>query len=293
MERRLVFMALGLMVVALALSIQLLRENTGALAAPAASLDAIYDHYLAATRIMTGALLVLGWPAVLHASARMLRLRFRRPGYFLTLAGILLGAMTYCLTFLPWPGLGAVLVLPGAAAFALFFFVLRLPLRRGIALWLVQGALALGLFTSTFWGIESLAAGHALNPAREAPAIYRFARFAALQEQQIAPDPRENAFPILVWPSTGSRWLDHRANLAQITVRAAGERAPWRIELRARGSAEPEVTAESAGASATTPVFNPRPDTGYTLSVARPGALNGDDIAKIHGLVPVNHTGGD
>lgn len=286
LERQLVLATLACSVLTLVLTARLLQAMLPPSAMPARTVWEMYTHYLTSTRIITGAALVAGWPAILHFSARVLRLTFPRPGYFLTLAGILLGALTYGLSFLPWPPIAAVLVLPPLCALGLFIGVLRLPPRPAISFWLLQGALALGLACGTVWGLESLATQRLLNPLQELPAICNVALNPVLGEQQLAPVPPELKFPVLRWSSSGSKWLDYRANRALIQVDLPADARDWTLSYSMSDSGEPTATIRNEDLPATIPTFAPQPDTNYRL-VLEPVDLRGAP-AVVYSLLPVS-----
>lgn len=287
MERWLVWGALAATVAAFALSAQLAIRIESHPEGAVLGLDAVYREHLGGTRMILGAILVLAWPALLHLGARLLRLQFRRPGAFLTFLGILLGAFAYCLSFLPWPALAGALVLPPIVALALYMFVLRLTVRQACMLWLLQGTLTLAISAGAIWGLESAATGTALNPVRELPAIYEAARQAPGERTTVHLN-RDTQRYVLVWASSGSKWMDERANRVQAYVNIPAQAGAWYATVETGG----ETVAESSGQGtpASTPVFVPRPDTGYRVRI-QPTPERGTG-AQVVSLLRLKGTGG-
>ena len=287
-ERVLQIAALVATVAALLLTVNLLHQAIQPDARPAVSLPEVYGQYMVLTRAVTGIVLVIGWPLLLRFAARLLKLKFSRPTYFLTLLGILFGSATYAATFLPWPVLAAAPALPALLALAIIPWALRLGPRQFLGFWVLQGILALGLAAATVWGLESAATGRPLNPIRELPAIYRFAGTLAPAERSLWPVPPGPAFPVFSWPSMESYWLDNRANRAQIIVESSNRDAEKTIHVFAGGIEQPRDLS-GGDYPLSTPVFVPQTGTSYRVVVTP--ALADGDFAQIYSLIPFSRAG--
>ena len=252
---------------------------------PAQTLAEVYARYLASTRIITGAALVAGWPAILHLAARILRLQFPRPSRFLTLIGLLLGSLSYNITFLPASWIGAAAMLPPACALALFLYLLRLHVRPAIALWFVQGVLVSALAAACLWGLESLAVNQALNPVREVPAILRVARRPPPRGQPLVPRRQDHTFAPLRWPSSGSTWLDRRANRVRIEVALENTSQECLVRLTPWATAVAVAQLQTQDDLAVFPMFAPEPDADYRLTIDPVEARGG--TAMVYGLLPL------
>jgi hypothetical protein len=287
LERRLTYVSLSVVVLAIVLSVQLLHGAQAAENTPATTLAHVYDHYLPATRVMAGAILVFLWPTILHGSARMLHLRFPCPGRFLTLLGVLLGGSAYCLTFLPWPGPALALLVPPVIALGLFLRILRLSPRRGIPFFLLQGALSFCVAATVIWALESTAAGRILNPVREIPVIYRTASEPPHEPFQANDGGILRQFSC---PTSGSAWLDYRANRAQARVLLQDSAGNWTLSVHAGTTRAALVSTGSVDESARTELFTPLPDTVYLLRI-EPTILRAES-AVIESLLPLRREDG-
>jgi len=284
-ERQLIFSALGFLILAMILTLHLLQSTPPPNAPPAQTLEEVYARYLVSTRVIVGVAIVALWPLILHLSARLLRLKYPRPAYFLSLLGILLGAMAYCLTFLPGTLMVSAIILPSLGALGLLILVLRLAPRHAIAMWLLQGTCLIGFMSIAVWGLESLATGQLLDPRSELLPIYQIAKNPAPREQLILPKTSDNTFPPIQWPSSGSVWLDNRANRARIEVNLASEIRTWSLVLAPAYSQEPIAVVRNGDLPATIPTFAPTPDAYYWLTLV--ASEESRVAAVVHSLLPV------
>lgn len=285
LEQGLIFTALGATLLAIGLSIQMLRAVQASDLQPAATMEAAIYFYLPATRLLAGALLLAAWPAILHLAAKMLRLRFRRPSYFLTILGAFLASLAYCLSFLPWPAGLIALVAPQLFALGFFFYGLRLSIKRGLSFWLLQGAMTCAVLAVAVWSIESAAAGQPLNPIREFPAIASNARLLPADARPIPAFDESGRSSTFIWRSSGSVWLDLRVNRAWIEVPADADTEKWILSLVWPANNKVFLEVNGDGPPIHSGLFRPLPDVEYTIDL-QPSA-GGIGGATIYSLLPV------
>lgn len=283
-ERFLLAATLLVTLTALGLSVWLLQQSLNPARLPARSLGQLFSGHLVTTRIALGMLLIAGWPLVLQAAASMLKLRFKRPGHFLSVIGVLVGGSTYALSFIPGIGLAVALVVPPILSVLLFHRILRMRLGASTGLCVAQYlAMAFVLAIAT-WGLESIATRRPLNPARELPAILFFANQPANVARQVLPLPSSNAFAPFRWRTSGSDWLDHRANQMLVEVSNSDRADTWTISLRAEGTVAPVDSVQDGNSPWRSARINPLPGVNYHLSIDS-GIVPGD-VVQIFSLLP-------
>jgi hypothetical protein len=222
---------------------------------------------------------------VLHTTARLFDIRFRRPTRFLTLIALLLGGLTYALSFMPGLLGTTSLMVPLVLAPILFRRLLRLAWGPTARLWLGQVVSLLALISLAFWGIESLATRSVLNPLHELPIIYRLAKRPELPAQHVLPAAHGSSFPGLRWRSSGSAWLDRRANQVLVeAINPAREKA-WGISLFASGNEKPVDRTRQDGMPSRSIRFTPTPDVVYSVSVD--STLLPGDLLRVYSLLPM------
>ncbi len=284
-ERFLLLATLLVTVTAIGLSVWLLRQSLNPARLPARSLGQLFSGHLVTTRIALGMLLIAGWPLVLQGAAAMLKLRFKRPGHFLSVIGVLVGGSTYALSFIPGIGPAAALVVPPILSVVLFRHILRLRFGASTGLCVVQYlAMALVLAIAT-WGLESIATRRLLNPARELPAILVFANQPANVARQVLPLPNSSAFAPFRWRTSGSDWLDHRANQMLVEVSNSDRPGTWNISLRAEGAEAPLDSVREGNSPWRSARTTPLPGVNYHLSIDS-GIVPGD-VVQIFSLLPI------
>jgi hypothetical protein len=284
-ERGLVLAALLTTLASLGLTAWLLQRALNPDLTPAATLGQVFERSLVTTRVLLGIILIVGWPAMLHASVSLLKIRFQRPTRFLTLLAVLLGGLMYAFSFLPGSAAAASVLVPLALSPLLFHVLLRLAWGQTARLWAAQMA-ALGVLLSVaLWGMESLATRSLLNPVRELPIIFRLAQRPPLQAQQVLPGSHGKAFPPLRWTSSGSRWLDLRANQAQVQAINPSRTTDWEVTLQAVGKDNPIDRTRHGSSPWRSSRFTPEPDVAYIVSFdseVLPG-----DLIRVQSLLPM------
>jgi hypothetical protein len=283
-ERFLLLATLLVTVTAIGLSVWLLQQSLSPARLPARSLGQLFSGHLVTTRIALGMLLIAGWPLVLQGAAAVLRLRFKRPGHFLSVIGVLVGGSTYALSFIPEIGLAVALVLPPIVSVLLFHRILRLRLGASTGLCVVQFLTMALVITIATWGLESVATGRLLNPARELPAILFFANQPANVARQVLPLPNSNAFAPFRWRTSGSDWLDHRANQMLVEVSNSDRADTWNISLRAEGAEAPVDSVQDGNSPWRSTPLNPSPGVYYRISID--SKIAPGDVVQIFSLLP-------
>ncbi len=208
----------GLLSVSVFLSLRLLFAGDSE--TPSRTLLDVYTRDLAVTRVISGALLIACWPIVLRATLWLVRVEQPVPPALTILTGLLLGSLSYVLTWLPAQTFILMPALPAIAGAAIIFGTFRIGAARAanvfVLTFLIMGVIWVGSFTIS----ESIRIKTALNPFAEAPAIAQFAKTREGEETGIRYLPQERT-PLhqrLVWHSTGSKLLDTHGGDVLLTV---------------------------------------------------------------------------
>lgn len=283
-ERVLLAATLAVTVAALGLSVWVIQQSMNPVRLPARTLGQLFNGELVTTRIALGMLLIAGWPLILQIAVAALGLRFKRPGHFLSVIGILLGGVTYTLSFVPVGGPAAALLLPLILSVVLFRRILRMRLGATMGLCVVQYLAMAFLLAIATWGLESIATRRLLNPARELPAILVFAKQPVNVARQVLPLPSSSAFAPFRWRTSGSDWLDHRANQMLVEVSNSDRPDTWNISLRAEGADAPLDSVQEGNSPWRSARTTPLPGVNYRLSIDS-GIVPGD-VVQIFSLLP-------
>lgn len=270
---------------ALGLTAMLLKQAMDPETLPALSLGEVLQRNLVMTRVSLSVLLVVAWPLVLHGAAEFLKLRFKRTDRFLTLTALFLGGLTYVVSFLPGSGAAASLLVPVAVSPFLFHSLLRMTWGQAVGLWATQ-LVSLGLLIGgAAWGIESVATQRPLNPMKELPVIYKLLTAAKNSNPPLYCAADGKPFPAFRWESSGSDWIDLRANQAKVVAILGDRTEVWGITLQdvTRDVIIEQVRGSSGSWHSST--FVPGPDFSYFLSVDTGTRVN--DLIKIYSLWPV------
>jgi hypothetical protein len=285
MERGLAVSTLLVVLAALGLTAGLLQLALDPEATPATSLGQVFSRNIVATRVATGLLIILGWPLILHGASNLLNVRFQRPSRFMTLLAILLGCLTYVLTFLPGQLALIALIVPVGLAPLLFRLVLRLRWAHAARLWALQALALTTVVALSVWGLESMAARTVLNPLHEAPIIYTVTQRPLPGFQQLVAAAHGSAFPPMRWAPSGSHWLDRRANQVQVEVVNPERQDNSDITLRPLGDGRVIETARPGSTPWRSVRFIPVSDRPYSL-VSASGPLPGD-VVRVYSLLPL------
>ena len=285
-ERALLFSTLLIALIALGLSIWALQQSMSPSRLPARTLGQLFSGELVTTRIALGMLLIAGWPLVLKLAVLTLGIKFKRPGHFLGVIGILLGSATYALSFIPaTTGPASAIFLPLILSLVLFNRILRIRFGATAALCLVQYIAMTSILATAVWGLESLATRRLLNPARELPVILVFASQPPNVARQVLPLPQSNAFTPFRWRASGSVWLDRRANQMVVEVSNSDRPDAWDILLHAEGSKLPIDSVVQGNSPWYSRRRNPEPGVNYQVSIK--SKIVPGDVVQIFSLLPV------
>jgi hypothetical protein len=267
----------------LGLTAWLLQRAMNGEVTPAATLEQVFERNLITTRVILGMILIAGWPILLHAAVGLLDIRFQRPARFLTYLAVLMGGLTYVVSFVP--GTTAALLIPVVLAPILFRCLLRLAWAPLARLWAVQLAALAAVLSLALWGIESMASRSVLNPMRELPIIFQLAQRPPLQPQPVLPGAHGQSFPPLRWTSSGSRWLDLRANQTLVQAVNPERSDDWSVTLQAVGKPDNIDRARHGSNPWRSTRFVPEPDVAYVVTID-PAPLPGD-LLRVHSLLPM------
>lgn len=222
---------IGLLSVGLYLSLRLLFGASAEM--PARTLYALYTRELAVTRVVTGVAIIALWPVILRATLSLVRVEEPVPPTLVLLTGLLLGSLTYVLSWLPPQTLILMPILPAVAGLAIILGTFQIGLARAANVFvlhlLMMGVVLVGVFTVS----ESIRLKTALNPLSEVNAIVHFAKTRESEEPGIFYLPAEHT-PMhqpLVWQSTGSKLLDHHGAGVLFTVFGENERKTLAFEF--------------------------------------------------------------
>lgn len=235
---------LGLLTLSVYLSLRLLigsPAETGA-ARAVSTFEELYTREIGPSRVITGLVLLAGWPFALWTLLRVLKAP-PIPVALVNVTGLLLAVLTYVASWLPPNLLSFVLILPALVSLAIIAGAFGLGAPRALNVWILHLALVLLITLATFTLCESIRIGQFLNPASEIPAVLAYAhRQAEFKTPGTYTIPGE-VLPItqqVQWQSTGSAWLDHHAGSVKFTVYSEAEPAALKFEIN-QGETQPRV----------------------------------------------------
>lgn len=270
---------------ALGLTALLLRQAMNPETSPALSLGEVLQRNLVMTRVSLSVLLVVAWPLILHGAAGIFKLRFKQTDRFLTLTALFLGGLTYVMSFLPGGAAAASLLVPIAISPFLFRGLLRMGWTQVAGLWVAQ-LVSLGLLMGVaLWGLESAATKRPLNPLKELPVIYRLLAAQGNSNLPLYCAADGKPFPAFHWESSGSDWIDLRANQAQVVARLDSRTEEWGITLQdvTRGITIDRVRHSTGPWHSVR--FTPDPGINYVVTI-NTGTRKGDQL-QIYSLRPI------
>lgn len=239
------------------------------------SMAEFYFYDMQMTRFVGGIVLVVAWPVAFRVADYLLGLQSVDNRY-LSGAGVLLGALTYLVLWLPAPYPLYGLVAIPLVALVICTIVFTVRLHQGLMLWLVQGLIVVLVAGSV------LAAFHGFDLVRDLPAVARAAMKPAGEGayawETTVPD--ESHFTI---PRANSTWLNRHAN--RIVVRAQPGTLTRRafVELNLEGRV---LAFEELRPNGTTFEYHDiRPGETYTLMVS--GEEGVAVTVSVRGLLPI------
>lgn len=169
------------------------------------------------TRAITGVLLLLLSPVVMGLALRLSAVRPRYSSTRVLLVAIISSATAFCLSWLPlyfWPAIPVVFLV---ATWALLKRGMSLTTSQTLKSWALYSAGYVAALVVLAWSLESLQARVAVNPAQVASQVRQWHEKGDTKPEKIAIPTGQQA-PILTWTSSGSDWLDRRANRVQVQV---------------------------------------------------------------------------
>lgn len=285
MERGLTAATLLVVLTALGLTALLMQQTMNPETRPAVSIAEVLQRNLVMTRVALSVLLVIAWPLVLHGAAEALKLQFKRTDRFLTLIALLLAGLTYNLSFLPGGAAAVSVFAPAAISPFIFRSLLRMNWSQVFSLWFAQ-VITLGLLISVaFWGFESAAIQHPLNPLKELPVIYKLFGSKDNPPAKFYCAVDKDPFPVLMWESSGSDWIDLRANQAQVVAILVDRAEEWVIDLQNVTRGTRVDRARSNDSTWYSVRFNPGPEITHAISI-NTNTRAGDELI-LYSLLPV------
>lgn len=192
-------------------------------------------------RVLIGAALFIGWPIVLKLAAAIFEAR-DVPPVVTPGIGLLLGSGTALLLWAPMALLPLVLILPLVGSFALIASAMRVHFREAIRIWLFQALLITALCAGCVFPVLQVEGIAAL------PKVVQFSISRGMTgstEPVSIASVRLPAQENLVWRSSGTSWLDERAERATITLSGPDMSVPLDVLCKRSGRTIYETVARS------------------------------------------------
>lgn len=185
--------------------------------APPVTVPDLMDATLLWTRVGLGAVLLIGWPIAWRLAAYLVNVESKVYNETLYRAGILCALTAYALLWTPWQWTAAAAVAPAILSAVIAFAFFKLDVQRAAKVWACQYAFAALL------ALTLIVSRHGPGLLFEAP------RIVAFGQQTGTRTPHEGTMTApgeirVQWESSGSPWLDRRANAMRLTLNAAEER---------------------------------------------------------------------
>jgi hypothetical protein len=176
--------------------------------------------------------MLLAWPIVLRLTIRLLRISSRPKAIHTYIGGILLGALALVIMLMPMP---APLLVPGNAILlfmALVVSVIAMQFRMGKALlvWAIHFFVMFLLGMGAFWTTEMYRYGAVLNPVAEMNALWEFS-YGIEDTTKRLPTLLTPIRDEIEWHSSGSVWLDKKAENIIINVRLEEAKPGLRFQI--------------------------------------------------------------
>lgn len=184
---------------------------------PPVSVADFLDISLLWTRVGLGGVLLLGWPIAWRLAAYLTNVENRIFNETLYRSGALCALLAYLLLWAPWRWMMAAAIAPAVLGAVIAFLFLKLTPQQAAKMWICQ------LGFAALFAITLIVSRHGPGLLLTAPQIAAFARESGTRP------PREGTVPVpgvipVQWQSSGSRWLDTRANSMRLTLHADRER---------------------------------------------------------------------
>lgn len=183
---------------------------------------------LAVARTVAGVAMLIVWPCAFMvglAAAQLGPVSMKR----WAVPGLFLGGLTYACLFAPIAYAPYVPLVPMVASLAVLMLGYDLPTGKAFLAWFVQGAIVAAVGATAFVCVEGT------EPIKQFPAIMAYAG-----RHDVGMTPGRVDIDALVppanmpiqWQSTGSDWLDARANQVELIVECEAGATPIALEVR-------------------------------------------------------------
>lgn len=203
----------------------------------------LYSGELVFTRLIAGAVLMLSWPFVLLGTLRLIQKDAVVPTSLALFLGLFLAALTYVSTWLPVHLLFFSVIQAPILLIILLMSIFRTGFLRAIILCVLNLAM-LGLIVGiTITITESVTLNRFYNPFQEIPAIIAYQSDYGAEVNNtitIADKPAPIELQV-IWDSTGSNWLDHRAQSVKVIITSERHGPDTALLLQREQEDEPAV----------------------------------------------------
>jgi hypothetical protein len=208
-----------------------MRESTGAAAFPD-TVQELLNTALLSTRIVVGLMLIVVWPGVLWLAALLMR-PGGVPWKAVLATGLLLASSTYLVSWGPPDQLGYVFPILVAVAVIPIVATFKAGLGPSLLIWAIQGVLAPCAILISVIALEGSVF------VQEFPRIAQYAKQHDTARRNGADSGQYLLSPVLVpvssgvrWESTGSTWIDARANKMSCQISSAAPDLSLTVEFR-------------------------------------------------------------
>lgn len=284
---------LVLLLINLYLSVRLvLEDHSSGANVGYQTLEELYRHGMAKTRIALGVALYAGWPLALWIAMSFYNVKLRIPPAFVTLTGFVVAGIAYLCTWLPLNALALFVLLPPGTAALFIFGVYRLSTRESLMIWGSHLAIMAVVLPTVFIASERVQLGMTIfNPIAEATRVLAFS--GSSSEDSFAssalPDTEVPIAQRMRWESTGSEWLDRRAGSTLFEVTTS---SPAGLIFEIKEEGQGTRLYEDITSNIWKVRFNVSPNKVYEIIVRRKdrgeGTVAEVDISGVmrHALVP-------
>lgn len=238
-------------------------------------------YHMSTTRIVVGALAILAAPLLLNITLRAWSIRPRCSGNRIALIAFIPPGLAFLLSWLHPVAFAATLLIPALVLWGLYRRGMSLSTPQTLSVGLTHAFLTTLLLLLSGWAMESVQAERPLDPIAEFRPL-RDARAHLRAEDVTATLHDGMPPPQLRWQTTGSDWLDFRANRAQIEIRG-NYPDEQRVQLIVAGEEETVLTGEFDGSVWRSPVFAPHANTIYQVRIT--GGILGATQIRVRSLV--------
>ncbi len=194
----------------------------------------LYEHQIGYSRAVTGLVTIVFWPLAFYLAVLLVRPARPVPGMLTVLAGLLMGSLAYAVSFLPTPLTLLTIFLPMVLSLMLVLSTFGMSVGRAVGAWAIQFGMVLVVGAATFVASESFLLKEPLRPLREAVAVVRFLGVSggeSIPGSYRFPQDRVPISQDIIWHSTGSAWLDRRADTVSFTLKSDRDKAQLKFQI--------------------------------------------------------------